>query len=85
MSSRRWEATRDGIEDYNMLSLLQECFEKNPDPRSENLFNEAINYVATKPVPPMPREAANLEIDFNRFQKYRKVLRDILEKKFIYK
>ena len=80
VASRRWEATRDGIEDFNMLCLLRETIDKKESANAGILLNEAVKYVAKKANIAEPRDAFDYEIDYFLLQKYRTEIRDLLEK-----
>lgn len=79
VDTRRWEASRDGVEDYNALRLLREKLEQRPDPTIESLLSEATTYVETTAFTGLPREAADYDLDFSKFMKYRERIRDALE------
>lgn len=82
LPSRRWEATRDGIEDYNMLCLLRDKLKAKSYTEIQNLLEEAVDYVAQRAIISVPIPAADYELDFPKFQNYRKEIRAALEKLF---
>lgn len=79
VDSRRWEASRDGVEDYNMLSLLRERLQTSPNRKAQTLLDEASAWVEKTAFTGMPREAAPYDLDFQRLMRYRKQIRDALE------
>jgi hypothetical protein len=78
--SRRWEANRDGIEDFNILCTLSDLVEETGDEKAKEVLDNAVAYVAEKTITGMPREAADYEIDFTDFMEHRKRIRETLER-----
>ncbi len=75
--SRRWEASRDGIEDFNAVWLLRDS--AKGDKKVEELIREAANYVGETALTGCPREAAEYDLDYDRLMDYRRRLREALE------
>jgi hypothetical protein len=72
VTSRRWEAYRDGVEDYNMLTLLQEAIEENKAAGSTNsdllqeaaeLLRRAVEEVTSKQEMAVSNSRINIEYD----------------------
>jgi len=80
LPSRRWEATRDGIEDFNMLCLLKDGLEKWPDKRIQRILDDAVDYVANRAITAIPRAAADYDLDYHKFQTLRTEIRHAIEK-----
>ncbi len=78
--SRRWEANRDGIEDFNMLWLLRDWAEGRNDAEASKLLDTVVADVATTAYTGMPREAADYDLDFRTFQEHRARIREALER-----
>jgi outer membrane protein assembly factor BamB len=79
LPSRRWEATRDGIEDYNMLCLLRDGLKKRPEKKIQRLLDEAVDYVANRAITAIPRVAADYDLDYLKFQTLRSKIRHAIE------
>ncbi|MFH1742407.1 MAG: FG-GAP-like repeat-containing protein, partial [bacterium] len=71
VTTRRWEATRDGIEDFNMLDLLREKLKEKPNERIQSILDEAVDYMAEKTIVRAYREAVDYDPEFSRLQEYR--------------
>jgi outer membrane protein assembly factor BamB len=80
VDSRRWEANRDGIEDFNILSLLRDLAEEKSDADAKKVLEQAVAYVAGETITGMPREAADYDFDYSVFMGHRKAIRDGLER-----
>lgn len=80
VTTRRWEATRDGIEDFNLLSLLRERAEDKDDEDALAVLDAAVSYVGNRSYHGMPREAGEYELDFKLFMEHRVKLRAALER-----
>lgn len=78
--SRRWEANRDGIEDFNLLTLLREESEASGDRKSLEAIQRAVQFVADRTITGMPREAAAYDLDFEAFMVHRQALRTAAER-----
>ena len=79
VGSRRWEATRDGVEDYNLLALVRDAMRQKPDASLQALLDEAVSYMAETTLSDLPLESASYEPDFQRLQDYRRRLGKALE------
>ncbi|MBX3178480.1 MAG: PQQ-like beta-propeller repeat protein [Candidatus Hydrogenedentes bacterium] len=80
VNSRRWEAQRDGIEDFNAITMLSELAEVRNDAAAKAVLKEAVDYVAGETITGMPREAADYDMDFARFSELRSKIRLELER-----
>ena len=79
--SRRWEADRDGVEDYRAVHLLREAIKKaraakrtEDADRAEALINEAADKIVgwqIGSIDEITRMTRDYEIDFNLFLEYR--------------
>lgn len=78
VTSRRWEANRDGIEDFNMLTLLNEW--GADDPEAQRIIREAVGYVAGRVLTGVPREAQDYDVDYHELMRHRAHVRDALER-----
>ena len=80
VNSRRWEAQRDGIEDFNALTMLDELAEAKNDAAAKQVLKQAVNYVAGETITGMPRESADYDMDFEHFSEFRLKIRKELER-----
>jgi outer membrane protein assembly factor BamB len=80
VTSRRWEAMRDGVEDFNALHLLRDALAKTPDAAGQQALDDAVAYVAGRAITGMPREAADYELDFATLSEHRLRIREALER-----
>lgn len=78
VGSRRWEANRDGIEDFNAVILLREA--AKGDARAEKAIKDAVDYVVSQSLTGMPREAAPYDFDYATFMQHRQKIREALER-----
>ena len=78
--SRRWEANRDGIEDFNILCVLRDLVQETSDEEAKRVLEDAVGYVADTTITGMPREAADYELDFATFMEHRERIRKTLER-----
>jgi outer membrane protein assembly factor BamB len=87
VTSRRWEAYRDGVEDYNMLTLLREVIEvEKGSPKlrktAEKLLTNAVNQVTEKQEMAVSNSRFNIEYDpdYSVLMDYRIKIIRMLEK-----
>lgn len=80
IASRRWEATRDGAEDFNILKLLEAKADESGNAEAQKALDDAVAYVASRTITGMPREAADYDLDFGEFQQHRMAVRRALER-----
>lgn len=80
VNSRRWEAQRDGVEDFNAITMLDEWSEAADDDAARAVLREAVDYVAGETITGMPREAADYDLDFEKFSEMRLKIREALER-----
>ncbi|MBI2432242.1 MAG: VCBS repeat-containing protein [Candidatus Hydrogenedentes bacterium] len=80
VTTRRWEATRDGIEDFNALTMLQELATRKNDAAALQVLDDAVNYVASETIIGMPLPAGDYDVDFQTFQEHRQKIREALER-----
>jgi outer membrane protein assembly factor BamB len=78
--SRRWEAMRDGVEDFNAVSMLRNLANAKGDAAAKSAIDEAVGYVASECITGMPREAADYDMDFAVLMKHRAAIRAALER-----
>jgi hypothetical protein len=78
--SRRWEASRDGIEDFNALFILRELATEKNDQDAQAVFEKAVTSVASQAITGMPREAAEYDLDFGELMDHRMRVRQALER-----
>jgi hypothetical protein len=83
VNSRRWEAQRDGIEDFNALTLLSELADAADDEEAKQVIKEAVDYVAGVTITGMPRESADYDLDFEAFSAMRLKIRGALERLYV--
>jgi hypothetical protein len=83
VTSRRWEATRDGIEDFHMLHLVNNLLATRPDQNMNKVLKEAVEYIGPAAAPHMPREAIEKSVEYHKLTAYRTEMRDFLEKPFL--
>lgn len=85
--SRRWEACRDGQEDFRMLFALRRAIEACPDAREQEadaanaLMAEAVEKVAGWQVGRIDEIARNVrdyEVDYVLLRQYRKRIAEVL-------
>jgi len=90
VTSRRWEAYRDGVEDYNMLVLLQEAIEEKKAEDSTSsallhaaseLLRRAVDEVTSKQEMAVSNSRINIEYDpdYYRMMQYRRQMIQTLE------
>jgi len=75
VTSRRWEAQRDGIEDFNIVSDLRDLAREKGDTRALAVIDEAVAYVAGRVLTGATREAAEYDFPYGEFMPYRSKLR----------
>jgi len=80
VDSRRWEAMRDGIEDFNALALLNEWADAKGDQQAKAVIREAVAYVAGRALPGTPREATDYDLDYATLMRHRARIREALER-----
>lgn len=81
VGTRRWEATRDGIEDFNLVALLRDALEKSPDPAAEQLLDEAIAFAyAGNRYQGNPQALLDHTENYLKFEDYRERLIQELER-----
>ncbi|MFH1739704.1 MAG: FG-GAP-like repeat-containing protein [bacterium] len=80
VTSRRWEASRDGIEDFNILCLLRDQAEAKNDAEAKKCLEDAVAYVAGRAITGMPREAADYDLDYPTLMEHRSRIRKALER-----
>ncbi len=80
VDSRRWEAMRDGIEDFNAMALLQDWAEAKHDQQAKAVIREAVAYVAGRTLTGTPREATDYDLDYATFMRHRVRIRQALER-----
>jgi outer membrane protein assembly factor BamB len=80
VTSRRWEANRDGIEDFNAVAMLQDLLAEKPDDQAQKVLDEAIAFVVKETLTGMPREAADYDFDYSEFMNHRTAIREALER-----
>lgn len=78
--SRRWEAARDGVEDFNAVVMLRELADAKGDAAAKADIDDAVSYVASECITGMPREAADYDMDFAVLMKHRTAIRTALER-----
>ena len=78
--SRRWEAARDGIEDFNAVVMLRDLADAKGDAAAKAAIDDAVSYVASECITGMPREAANYDMDFAILMTHRAAIRAALER-----
>jgi len=75
--SRRWEAARDGLEDFKMLNLFREVIDQaqgDEKERLQALLDEALHEIATWQIgviDEITRRTRDYEIDFEKLRHYR--------------
>lgn len=85
VTSRRWEAYRDGVEDFNLLTLLQEAIAAAPDaPQRQHaaqLLETAVQEVTAKQERANSNSRLNIEYDpdFGELMRFREELIRVLE------
>lgn len=80
VTTRRWEAMRDGIEDFNVLCLLRDGATEHGDAAALRLLDQAVGYVFHRSWTGLPREAKVYELDFDKLTRYRGDIRAALER-----
>jgi len=78
--SRRWEAMRDGVEDFNAVVMLRDLADATGDAAAKAVIDDAVGYVASECITGMPREAADYDMDFAVLMKHRAAIRAALER-----
>ncbi len=78
--SRRWEAMRDGVEDFNAVVLLRDLAEEKGDEKARSVIDDAVGYVASECITGMAREAADYDMEFSILMKHRSEIRTALER-----
>jgi hypothetical protein len=78
--SRRWEAMRDGVEDFNAVVMLRDLADAEGDAAARAVIDDAVAYVASECITGMPREAADYDMDFAVLMKHRAAIRTVLER-----
>jgi len=81
--SKRWEATRDGIEDYELLSMTREAAERMADPSAAfGLIAEAVAFVTSgqETTSDIGRQTEPICPDYGRWMEYRRRLIEMVER-----
>lgn len=85
VTSRRWEAYRDGVEDFNLLTLLREAIAAAPDSPQRrdaaHLLETAVREVTAKQEMANSNSRLNIEYDpdFGELMRFRGELMRVLE------
>jgi outer membrane protein assembly factor BamB len=79
-TSRRWEAMRDGIEDFDALQELQRLTQEQGDTEAAAILQDASDFMADRTITGMPREAAPYDVDYGGFMQHRGNIRRALER-----
>jgi len=80
VTSRRWEAQRDGIEDFNIVSDLRDLADKKGDTQALAAIDEAIAFVTGKVLTGATRETAEYDFAYGEFMPYRLRIRKEYER-----
>ena len=80
ITSRRWEAQRDGIEDFNIVSDLRDLAVQKGDDAALAAIDEAIAYVAGAVLTGATREAAEYDFSYVEFMRHRSKIRQEYER-----
>ena len=80
VTSRRWEAQRDGIEDFNIVSDLRDLAKEKGDSQALSAIDGAIAYVAGRVLTGATREAAEYDFPYEEFMAYRQRIRQEYER-----
>ncbi len=80
VTTRRWEATRDGIEDFNMLDMLRKCLNQKPDKEIQKLLDESVASVVHKTLTRTWRDATDYDLEYAEFRSNREKLGRALER-----
>jgi len=79
-TSRRWEAMRDGIEDFNIVTDLRELAGKKGDTQALAAIDEAIAYVAGRVLTGATRETAEYDFPYGELMHHRTKIRKEYER-----
>lgn len=83
--SKRWEATRDGAEDYELLCLVRDMAASTPDHRlaaeAENVLSQAVAFVTEgqEHASDIGRQTEPILPDFAKWMDYRRKLIELAE------
>jgi hypothetical protein len=78
--SRRWEAMRDGIEDFNIVSDLRDLAEQKGDRAAQTTIDAAVAFVANRVLTGATREAAEYDFSYAEFMTHRAKIRQEYER-----
>jgi hypothetical protein len=79
VTTKRWEASRAGIEDFELLRMVRDAALRSPSPRAQaalSLLGEAVRYVThgQEEVTDISRQIGPYTPDFDRWMAYRQKL-----------
>ena len=80
VTSRRWEAQRDGIEDFDIVRDLRDLAQAKGDVETLQVIQDSIDYVAGEVLTGATREAADYDFSYQEFMQHRLKLREAYEK-----
>ncbi len=80
VTSRRWEAMRDGIEDFNIVSDLRDLAKQKEDHETLATIDAAVAYVADHVLTGATREAAEYDFSYADFMTHRARIRQEYER-----
>jgi hypothetical protein len=75
VTSRRWEAQRDGIEDFNIVSDLRDLANEKGDTLALDVIDEAVAFVSGKVLTGATREASDYDFSYGEFMPFRLKIR----------
>jgi outer membrane protein assembly factor BamB len=76
VTTKRWEASREGIEDFELLRMVREAAQHSPSPQAQStlhLLDEAVRFVTQgqENVTDISRQVRPYTPDFDRWMTYR--------------
>ncbi|NUN96982.1 MAG: VCBS repeat-containing protein [Candidatus Omnitrophica bacterium] len=80
VTSRRWEATRDGSEDFDLVTLLREKLAAKPDAEAQRLLEDAIQFAGGLVYDKAPNKVLDSKENQSRFQANREAIGRALER-----
>ncbi len=80
VTSRRWEAMRDGIEDFNIVSYLRGLAKQKGDHQALSATDAAVAYIAGHVLTGATLEAAEYDFRYTEFMAYRAKIREEYER-----
>ena len=80
VTSRRWEAQRDGIEDFNIVTDLRDLANEKGDTQALGAIDDAIAYVTGKVLTGATRETAEYDFAYSEFMPHRMRIRQEYER-----